>query len=192
MTTRGITTKFNPINPEKYIGDPNGIIARSNWELDAFIAVDKMPEVKRWASEEFSIPYIFTKPNGDKVQKKYFPDIYIEFQMPGKPLKVVLVEVKPYKETIPPPTHTKGGKKRPKKTVLQETWTFAMNQSKWKYAEEFCRRKGWVFEKWTEHTLYPNKKKFKAASSRMAEGAPKRMKSMKGVNGKGVKRLPKV
>ena len=59
-----------------------------------------------------------------------------------------VVEVKPESQTKKPVQ----GKRRTKK-FLKEAATYAVNQMKWKAADEFCQEHGWQFKILTEKDL---------------------------------------
>jgi hypothetical protein len=59
-----------------------------------------------------------------------------------------LVEIKPYKECIPPV------QKSNKKTYITEVTTYVKNKAKWEAAETYCKAKRWQFLVITEKTLY--------------------------------------
>ena len=61
--------------------------------------------------------------------------------------KVLLVEIKPKKQTSPPK------KRRKSKKYINEVTQFVKNQSKWEAANLFAKHKGWKFQIWTEDTL---------------------------------------
>jgi hypothetical protein len=65
-----------------------------------------------------------------------------------------IIEVKPKKQTLPPKEQ-----KRKTKKFLNEIATYAVNQAKWKAAEEFCADRRMSFRILTEDHLLPNKKK---------------------------------
>lgn len=138
-THKGI---YRPKHPEMYKGDPKGIVYRSSWERSVFFWLDGNPKVEQWASEEFFIPYVNEL---DMSVHRYFPDVWIKM----KDGKVILVEIKPKKETIPP----SGGKGKPKKRLMEESLTYSVNHAKWKAADKFCKDRGWMFSVWTEDTL---------------------------------------
>lgn len=133
--------RYIPVNPKKYIGDPTNIIYRSSWEKRMFMKLDESNNVLGWNSEEIVIPYI--SPVDGKVHR-YFVDILVV----SKNKVVTLIEVKPYAQTQPPKVSN-----RKKQTVINETLTYAVNQAKWKAAEEFCSKKGWIFKIVTEKDL---------------------------------------
>ena len=141
--------KFNPVNPEKYIGDPTGIIYRSGWEFRLMRYLDKHPHVLRWASEEIVIPY---KSPIDGKWHRYFPDFYVEQINTNDNIDKILIEVKPKYQTIPPVVQTTKTKK-PTKRYINEVKTWGVNQAKWIAAEEFCKDRGWKFQLMTEVEL---------------------------------------
>ena len=133
--------KFNPVNPEKYIGDPTGIIYRSGWEFRLMRYLDKHPHVLRWASEEIVIPY---KSPIDGKWHRYFPDFYVEQINRSKKKEKVLIEVKPKYQTVPPVIKT--GKRNQTKRYINEVKTWGVNQAKWAAAEEFCKDNGLTWQ----------------------------------------------
>lgn len=141
---------FKPLNPKKYKGDPTQIVYRSGWERIVFKWLDQHSSCIEWGSEEFFIPY--RSPVDDKVHR-YFPDVLATFKYPTGEVKTYLIEIKPYKETLPPETSGKT-----KKRLLEETATYAVNQSKWEQAKKYCEAKGWHFKIMTEFDIGVKKK----------------------------------
>lgn len=138
--------RFVPKHPQKYIGNPNGIIYRSSWEKKFSQWCDTTPSVVRWGSEEIVIPYQSPK---DGRMHRYFVD-YVVWTMTPDGLKKFLVEIKPSAECSMP--------KPPKRRSLYESYrrkleTFAVNREKWKYAREWCRQHGYGFLILTENEL---------------------------------------
>ena len=140
-----IKSRYKPVNPKKYQGNPNNIICRSSWERRFCAWCDNNPNILRWASEEFSIPYVSPK---DNRVHRYYPDYLIEVKESGGKVKKYVVEVKPKKQTQPP---KKG--ERVTKSYVYESVTYAVNQAKWKAAEEFCKDNGVEFKIITEDEL---------------------------------------
>ena len=126
-------------NTTKYKGDNTNIVYRSLWEKAVFQWCDKNPKVKQWSSEETIIPYYYEV---DKKYHRYFVDMKIVFDD-----KILLVEIKPEKETKPP-----EGPKRTKRYVA-EGLTYVKNMNKWEAANEYAKDRGWEFQVWTEKTL---------------------------------------
>lgn len=141
-----IKSIYKPQNPHKYQGNPNNIICRSTWERRFCHWCDVNDDIVKWASEEFSIPYL--SPIDNKVHR-YFPDALIEIKgKNGKPNRKCVVEIKPKKQTKPPER-----KERITKSFIYEAKTFAINQAKWKAADEFCKDNGVEFMIITEDHL---------------------------------------
>ena len=139
-------TVYKPINESKYVGDPTNIICRSLWERKVCKYLDTNENILRWGSEEIAIPYL--SPLDNKVHR-YFPDFIIEAKTQQNNKKTKVVEVKPYKQTIPP----EKGKKQ-KRTYLKECTTYMVNEAKWKAAREFCSKRNWDFVILTEKELF--------------------------------------
>ena len=121
---QSIKTKYKPTNPDKYMGNPNNIICRSNWERKFCSYCDRSKNILAWGSEELAIPYI--SPVDNRVHK-YYPDFIMKVKEATGNIKTYIVEVKPKRETKPP-----------KRKNLYEMKTYAVNQAKWKAAREFC------------------------------------------------------
>ena len=137
--------KYYPTHPEKYKGDPTGIVYRSLWERKFMVYCDKNTNVLEWASEEIAIPY--RSPVDNKVHR-YFPDFYMKVKETGGQVKSYIIEVKPLKQTTPP--------KKPKtqtKAYIREAYEYAKNQAKWKVAREYCKDRMWEFKVVTEKEL---------------------------------------
>jgi hypothetical protein len=59
-----------------------------------------------------------------------------------------MVEVKPESQTKEPVMRNQR-----KQTYINEVMTYAKNSSKWKYAEEYCKDRGWEFMILTEKMI---------------------------------------
>ncbi len=127
------------------MGDPNNIICRSSWERVFCNWCDKREDVVKWASEEFSIPYVSPK---DNRVHRYYPDYLIEVKETGGKTKKYIVEVKPKKQTLPPKKP-----QRQTKSFIMETVTYAVNQAKWAAATDFALDNGCEFKIITEDEL---------------------------------------
>ena len=143
---------FKPKNTSKYAGDPTKIIYRSGWEKIVFIWLDKNPNCLEWSSEETIIPY--RSPIDNEIHR-YFVDIKATFVQSDGKTKTFIIEIKPYAQTLPP----KSSKGKSKKTLLEETATYAVNQAKWESAEKFCKLKGYQFMILTEYEIGIAKRK---------------------------------
>jgi len=131
--------KFQPKNPKKYIGNPTNIIFRSKWEADFMRFLDMNEEIAAWGSEELIIPY--RSPLDGRLHR-YFPDMIVK----KKTGEIIIVEIKPYKQTLQPSIP-----KTKTRAFLNEAATYAVNQAKWKAAEEYCKDRKWKFQIITEN-----------------------------------------
>jgi len=137
---------FRPSYPEKYLGDPSNIIFRSLWERSLMKYFDTSKSVLKWSSEEIKIPYLSPKDN--KIHQ-YYPDFVIKARMKDKTEKIIMIEVKPQKQTEPPKQP-----KRKSKSYLNECVTYSVNVAKWAAAQKYCEEKGWDFKLMTEKNIY--------------------------------------
>ena len=140
-----IKSLYKPSHPEKYQGNPNNIICRSSWERRFCSWCDTNPNVLKWASEEFSIPYVSPV---DRRVHRYYPDFLIEFKDSSGKVKKQIIEVKPKSQTQPP----KPGK-RATKSFLYEASMYEKNMAKWAAAVEFAKDNGVEFRIITEDEL---------------------------------------
>ena len=141
--------KFVPSNPNKYRGDYRNICYRSSWEYKAFKFCDITTGILAWCSEETVIPYV--SPLDGRLHR-YFMDLKIWVKDKSGGIRIILVEIKPYAQTIPPVK--KSGKRS--SVYLEECKTYAVNSAKWQATTELCKVNGWSFVKWTEKDLLPN------------------------------------
>lgn len=142
MAYKGI---FRPKNPEKYRGNPSNIIYRSRWELRVMSYLDDHKDVVEWSSEEMFVRY---KSPIDNKWHRYFPDFIVKRKNPDGTLKTLMIEIKPFAQTRPPEKKTKITRQ-----YINEVKTWGINKSKWEYAEEYCKTKGWDFLILTEKDL---------------------------------------
>ena len=140
-----IKSRYKPTNPQKYTGNPNNIICRSSWERKFCQWCDRKDNVISWASEEISIPYVSPKDN--RIHRCY-PDFLIKVKEYNNKIQTYVVEVKPKKQTLPPKP-----RKRITKSYIYECTTYAVNQAKWKAANEFCKDNRINFKIVTEDEL---------------------------------------
>lgn len=138
--------KYKPRNPSKYKGDPTNIIYRSLWEAKVFRYMDTNDQINWWQSEEVSVRY--RNPKTGRISR-YFPDLVFEVKK-EQGNEIYMVEIKPEKQMVPP-TPPKSGK--PTKRFINEAVTYAINDAKWRAAEEFCADRGWKFQKWGETVI---------------------------------------
>lgn len=128
-------------NKSKYLGDPDSVVYRSLWERQVFRWCEDNPRVKRWNSEEIVVPY---KCQIDNRIHRYYVDLLVELDTK----EIILVEIKPKKQTQPPKQP-----KRKTKRYVNEVMTYIKNSDKWNAAQKYADHKGWKFQVWTEDTL---------------------------------------
>ena len=137
--------KYRPSYPKKYKGDPTNVIYRSLWERKFMVWCDNNENVLEWGSEEIVIPYI--SPLDSRVHR-YFPDFYVRARTKTGGIQKFIIEIKPLKRTEPP----KKQRRRTKKYITEVT-TYAVNDAKWKAANEYCKDRRWQFKILTEKEL---------------------------------------
>ena len=91
--------RFLPKNPQKYRGNPTNIIYRSTWERRVMNWLDTTENIVEWGSEELIIPY--RSPTDGKIHR-YFPDFYVKVRQKDATIRVMILEIKPHKQTIEP------------------------------------------------------------------------------------------
>ena len=148
MTYKG---RYIPSNPKKYKGRSDQIIYRSLWERKLIVYCDKNDKIVEWGSEEVIIPY--RSPMDGRIHR-YFPDFYMKVKQTNGSYKKFIIEVKPKAQCKQP---NKNPKRRTKKW-FNEVTTFAINQAKWKSAEEYCKDQNMEFKILTEDHLFPQYK----------------------------------
>jgi hypothetical protein len=130
--------KFYIKNEGKYRGNSRNIIYRSSWEKRIMAFFDQSSNVEWWNSEGMIVPYLNPI---DKKMHSYFPD----FIFMNKSKQTYMIEVKPYRETLPPSKKLKN--------YRSAAITYIINQSKWKQAQTFCEKQNWKFIVWTENEM---------------------------------------
>ena len=138
---------YNPMNPDKYAGNPP-IIYRSSWELKFMKMCDTRDDIVKWASEPVEIRYWSSL---DNKEHSYFPDFYIKVKKEDG-FEESLVEIKPeshLKKPSPPKKNSKQALKNYKFLAEQ----FIKNRDKYKYATEWAKERGFRFVVMTEKSL---------------------------------------
>jgi len=122
-------------HPEKYTnvsGQPCTL--RSGWEIRFATWLDTNSGVLKWSSEEIVIKYDFMNPKTGKLNKhRYFTDFWMQIRDKQGDIKEYIIEIKPFKETMPPQKP-----KRETKAYKNRIVTYLKNQAKWNAAREFC------------------------------------------------------
>ena len=136
--------KYQPLNPDKYIGKRNPTF-RSSWEWAFMRFCDNNPAIQKWASEAISIPYKDPFTGRSTI---YVPDFFIQYVYKDGKMNVELIEVKPQNQTV----LEKVGKN--KNNQLQ----YAKNIAKWRAATAWCKNQGIKFRVLNEQDLFHNGK----------------------------------
>lgn len=142
----GTGNQYIPRNPKKYVGS-YPIIIRSDWERAFCRWLDMNSFVVEWKAEPIGISY--HDPIRNK-NRRYYPDFLITMRNKNKKLNNYLIEIKPYKEIVPP----KFGKKDSDKTKRWKQATYLTNCAKFKAARKFSKQRGIIFKILTEKELF--------------------------------------
>jgi len=137
--------RFEPKNPEKYVGTKTPI-ARSSWETVFMRMLDEHPGVAKWASESIKIPY--KNPLTGK-QTIYVPDFFILYNDKNGNQHAEVVEVKPKNHTF----RENVGRSR----YNQEQ--YVMNMAKWEAASKWCKQQKIRFRIISEEDIFHTGKK---------------------------------
>jgi hypothetical protein len=136
---------FTPNNPKKYYGELTEIVYRSSWELRAMKWFDQNPSIVKWNSEGCVIPYFC--PTDGKMHR-YFIDFAVQSQRRDGTKQIILVEIKPASQRVPPKYSG-----RQTKSYKAACLTFLKNKAKWAAAEAYCAERGWQFVILDEYDL---------------------------------------
>lgn len=145
MYTGKYKGRYKVKNPTKYKGNSQDITYRSSWELKFMVWCDKTANVIEWGSETIVIPY---KSPVDNRLHRYFVDFYVKIKERDGGIKKYLIEIKPFRFTIPPVKPERTTKK-----FLQEVFQYGVNQAKWEQADQYCKDNGMKFLVLTEKDL---------------------------------------
>ena len=137
--------QFKPHNLSKYKGS-HPIIYRSSLEYKVMRFFDINENVISWGSESVVIRYMH--PIKNKLAS-YYTDFNVEIKDASNIVRKYLIEVKPYKQTLPPSAH--GNKKQ--KTILLENAMYLINSAKWSAAKEWCDKNNYIFNILTEKDI---------------------------------------
>lgn len=133
---------FNIQNKCKYKGSLP-CIYRSSLELKVMRWFDSNPNISAWGSESVVLPYVSPL---DKRLHRYFIDFFVHLKESNGNVKKLILEIKPYSQTIAPTI----SKNKKAKTMLYEQTQWANNQAKWKAADAWAKKSGYTFLVLTE------------------------------------------
>jgi hypothetical protein len=131
---------YSVINKDKYIGDLNRVIYRSSWEEAFCRYLDGNEKILKWSCEHIVITYNDLRGKSHR----YYPDYYYQMMIDNDPnqLKHVVVELKPYVETIPPVKDFDIMESKSKKKLENYSYAVTMytkNLLKWNSAIQWCQ-----------------------------------------------------
>lgn len=145
--------KYEPKNPEKYIGDIHNIIYRSSWEYRFCTYCDTNDSILKWSSEPLSIDYYNPL---DKKNHKYNVDFYMKVLKESGESQDWIIEIKPENQTKKPiyeGTMTVSKLKSYNRNM--QIWI--TNQAKFKAAKEWAEKRGYRFGVIDENFLFKSK-----------------------------------
>lgn len=139
--------KVIKLNPE------GGLYYRSLLELKTMTYLDLNPNIVKWGAEFMAIPYVLEERDDKgfliKSKHEYYPDLYYKQKLDDGTYNEVFVEVKPIEQVKKPIIKSDMTTKQMNR-LKEDIKVWNMNMSKWKYAIEWCNRKGFIFTIITE------------------------------------------
>ena len=145
---------YDPINPDKYIGDIHNIIFRSSWEYRFCKYCDLNESILKWSSEPLKIPYYNPL---DRKEHEYNVDFYIKVLEVNGTTQEWIIEVKPEKQTQKPILEGKNITEEKLKSYNRNMQIWITNQSKFKGARAWAKTRGFKFGVVGEDFLFNSK-----------------------------------
>jgi len=145
--------KYEPRNPEKYIGDIHNIIYRSSWEYRFCTYCDTNESILKWSSEPVSIDYYNPL---DKKEHKYNVDFYIKVLKESGEEQDWIIEIKPENQTKKP-IYEGVNTLSKLKSYNRNMQIWITNQAKFKAAKEWAAKRGYKFGVIDENFLFRSK-----------------------------------
>lgn len=145
--------KYEPRNPEKYIGDIHNIIYRSSWEHRFCTYCDTNELILKWSSEPIAIDYYNPL---DKKDHKYNVDFYIKVLKESGEEQDWIIEIKPEKQTKKP-IYEGINTLSKLKSYNRNMQIWITNQAKFKAAKEWALKRGFKFGVIDENFLFKSK-----------------------------------
>jgi hypothetical protein len=163
--TKGTSSKYKQgkyilKNPHTYVGNPDQIYYRSQWEKMFMLWVDSLSGLQNtpiisWNSEEVKIPYFFTL---DNKKHTYYVDFAMKYRHGNGEIITCLIEIKPYMQTQLPQLPKTKTQKSMKNYAIRMV-EYQKNQAKWEAAREYCDKCNMEFKIITEYELGLKKEK---------------------------------
>jgi hypothetical protein len=141
---------YEPINPEKYVGDTHNIIFRSSWEFRFCKYCDTNENILKWSAEPLQISYYNPL---DKKDHIYHVDFYIKVLKEDGEEAEWIIEIKPEAQ------HKKPVLTQPEtlpkvKAYNRNMQIWITNQSKFKAAREWAAKRNYSFGVVDENFLF--------------------------------------
>ena len=146
--------KYDPRNPDKYIGDIHNIIYRSSWELRFCTYCDTNESIIKWSSEPLTIKYINPL---DKKEHEYNVDFYIKVIKASGEEQEWIIEIKPESQTKKPIYEGANMTLGKLKSYNHNMQIWITNQAKFKAAKEWAEKRGYRFGVIDENFLFKSK-----------------------------------
>ena len=139
---------YTPTNKHKYVGKGKPFF-RSSWESRVMYWCDHSNNVITWNVESLVIPYLYEI---DQKIHRYYPDVIAKIQTKYG-IKKYIIEIKPYRQTIPPEKPKNKNMKRAKRYTY-EMLRWIKNINKWDATIQYCNKYGYEFKIITEKQLW--------------------------------------
>ena len=146
---------YNPINEHKYVGEKDKIYFRSSLEYNFMVKCDNNPNIKKWSSEPFEIPYL--SPLDNKTHF-YYVDFWILVENDEGIEKRYLIEIKPKSHLKKPEIKQRVRPKKSYDNYMNNMKNYIINITKWRAAQDFCKQNNMEFRIITEDFLKKVKK----------------------------------
>jgi hypothetical protein len=137
---------FTPLNVFKYLNPTEVIIYRSSLEKKFCELCDISPNIIKWQSEPFGIPYL--NPIEQKV-KNYYPDFLIVTESGEGIIRKIVVEVKP-KSFITKPIYPAKVTLKSIRSYNRKLGIYVVNMAKYKAARFYCEQRNMKYTFLTE------------------------------------------
>lgn len=151
---------YVPKNTDKVLklNSNGGIYYRSSWEHKVCMYLDMNERVLQWGCEVVRIPYKKTDIKKAKdgimdyktTEHNYYPDFWYKRLKDDGSIEEVVMEVKPYSETIEPKSPAVNATRKQLENFEYSMKLWNANMYKWEHAIKYCETKGIKFVIMTE------------------------------------------
>lgn len=151
---------FIPANSDKVLklNSQGGIYYRSSWEYKVCMYLDTNEKILQWGCECIRIPYTKTSVKKAKdgimdyktTEHTYYPDFWYKRLRDDGSIQEVVMEVKPYSETVPPKSPATNATRKQLENFEYSMNMYNSNMYKWEHAIAFCESRDIKFTIMTE------------------------------------------